>query len=105
MPENGDRLVLNKLQQVQQEVHLVAASLHAGEAAGGIKRMGGVVEGLQDLIGLLAGILVAEGEIDKFNRMLQEILQAWENTDYVQMADLLHYELIPQLEQWERQVN
>ncbi|APC07879.1 hypothetical protein [Neomoorella thermoacetica] len=42
-----------------------------------------------------------EGAVKSFGARLQELQDAWENTDYVFIGDLLTYEFVPMVEEWE----
>lgn len=42
-------------------------------------------------------------QIAGFEQVLKELMETWENEDYVLMADLIEFELIPQLEQVQEQ--
>ena len=104
--QEGETLIFRALQLATEKMQEASASLYAGEVPNGLKLMGGVVDILQELTSLLSCQFTGEaGEIEEFNRVLVEVLQAWANADYVQMADLLAYELVPKLESWKRLLN
>lgn len=54
----------------------------------------------EGLIAALASSKI-EGAVKSFSARLQELQDAWENTDYVLIGDLLTYELVPLMEEWE----
>lgn len=42
-------------------------------------------------------------QIEGFERIIKELMDVWQNEDFVLMADLIEFEMIPQLEQLEDQ--
>lgn len=42
-----------------------------------------------------------QNQIERFDQVLRELLKAWENEDYILISDLLEYELIDVLEDWQ----
>ncbi|SHH20654.1 hypothetical protein SAMN02744040_01216 [Tepidibacter thalassicus DSM 15285] len=69
-----------------------------------------VVEVIQALNDIIEGINITSDiqkekiEISKINEYLMEMVYALENRDYVLIADLLEYEIIPVLENWKDKV-
>lgn len=100
--------VKNEMKKVIQEtVFLIAdivAAIHSGNFQKALDDYVGVVGVLEELINLKINLdvleKVEETEIEVIKSVLNEIVKALENADFVLFGDLLEYELIPILENW-----
>jgi len=68
------------------------------------------MEGIYKLLGIdPESVELASGNAQKFNadliKKLQDVKLALENRDYVGLADLFQYELIPIVQQWQELIN
>lgn len=63
-----------------------------------------IIDGLQWLISAISSTWDIQREkihVSDINEHLAEMVSAFENTDYVLLADLLEYEITPVLKDWE----
>lgn len=62
-----------------------------------------IVTGMQwllDAINVTKDILKEELDIEKFRDTCEEVIEAFENTDTILIADLLEYEILDQISVW-----
>ncbi|CAA7603180.1 Hypothetical protein DEACI_4003 [Acididesulfobacillus acetoxydans] len=78
-----------------------------GEREAGAKRFAETVRGLQWNLSVLANLSAlgpADSDVADINTVgqgvVRPLLAAWENEDFVQLADILEYEAMPWLERW-----
>lgn len=94
------------LPRLQEGAVSVAADFHQGRQAEAFDTMNDLIEGLNWYTEFLRNILTLrprEGEraascLSSLNRILAELVGAWERQDFTLLADLLEYELVPELE-------
>ena len=58
------------------------------------------IEWLSDVMRLTIGVHEKEIELDEINTQLAEIVEAFNNEDYILVADLFEYEILPIIGQW-----
>lgn len=88
------------LPKLSRGLTAITELMRNGNEAEGARFFAQATEGLRWLVGLLTNIsLVKASEIEKFGEDLNTLLTAWENEDYVLIADLLEYEMAPFVEQ------
>lgn len=70
--------------------------------------MSQLIEGLQWLMQAIEGTRDLQGDdyidISGVNPLFNQLTEAFENTDYVLMSDLLEYELTPVMKDWEEKL-
>jgi hypothetical protein len=89
-------------------IHTAVTKYQGGYESEGTKWTVQIADGLNWLIEALT--LTADAQIEKIdisllNPYLLEVNEALENTDYVLLADLLNYEILPILEEWETKLS
>ncbi|MDK2800256.1 MAG: hypothetical protein PWQ70_1875 [Clostridiales bacterium] len=75
----------------------------AGNEYDALEYMKYIIEGLQweiEVLALTRSEIVQDLNPDEINGFLTEMVNALENTDYVLLADLMEYEIMPILEKW-----
>lgn len=89
----------------------IVENLLAGQENVALQGFQELVDGLEWIINVVILTRPAQEEIGikmtdpaGFMSSLNEIIEAFENTDYVLLGDLLNYEAKPILEQWSREL-
>lgn len=80
---------------------------HGGKDVEGSQKIIPVIEDLQQLIEaivLTADVQVQPISVGELQQFGEEIVTAFENQDFVLLADLFEYEVTPILEQWKEQI-
>lgn len=91
------------LPKLSRGLTAIAELIRNGNEVVGARFFAQATEGLRWMAGLLTNIsLVKASEIEKFGDDLNTLLTAWENEDYVLIADLLEYEMAPFVEKANR---
>ncbi|EKQ51132.1 MULTISPECIES: hypothetical protein [unclassified Clostridium] len=90
---------LDKLKKgIEDAVNLI----QEGNEIEGIKNIIPVFEGIEYIsqaINLTREVQEEEIELEDLNAQLREMIEAFENEDYILLGDLLNYELLPILEE------
>lgn len=95
-----DRLILG--------IEEVSKVIQEGNEILGIKKIIPIFDGIEyisNAITLTKGIQKDKIELDDLNEQLNEILEAFENEDYILIGDLLSYELLPVMESIKEKVD
>lgn len=102
----------NYFPQLKTLVQETTRLLQGEDESDGHTSLGSLIEGLQMVAAAWQGIsrfLEIEGQepqdltpaMSGFNGLLKDLLQAQQNVDTIQICDLLEFELIPILDQWQ----
>lgn len=79
----------------------VSRLIQEGNEILGIKKLIPIFDGIEyisNAVSLTKDIQKEKIELDDLNEQLNEILEAFENEDYILIGDLLNYELLPVME-------
>lgn len=86
----------------------VSNLIQVGKEVEGIKELIPVLDGIEyisKIIDLTKEVHVEEINLEELNNQLKEIIDAFENEDYVLLGDLLNYELIPTINNIQEKIN
>lgn len=75
----------------------------SGEEGQAVKMIYDIIDGIEwltDVMRLTVGVHEKKIEIDETNNQLVEIVEAFNNEDYILVADLFEYEILPIIGQW-----
>ena len=92
---------------LKQGLQEVSNLFQSGENYQGAQSIFNVIDGIQwltDALTLTLDILKEKIDISELNGKLSEIVEAFENEDYVLVGDLFQYEVLPILEEWEQNI-
>ncbi|MEF9951692.1 MAG: hypothetical protein RR840_04640 [Clostridium sp.] len=79
------------------------AKIHSGSEGAFLNTIPDIIEGTQWSINAMVAInpfVNGEVNIDKINSIFLEMISAMESGDYILVADMLEYELIPIISSW-----
>jgi hypothetical protein len=80
----------------------------SGQINEGAESVLSIIEGLQWLIDAVTLTVDIQKEpiySSEINEMLNEIVKAFQNEDYILVGDLFEYEIIPVLNKWDKIIN
>ena len=91
------------IEKLQAGIETATTYYRQGELSKAYQLTTAIITGMQwllDAIGVIKDILKEDIEIDTFKDTCGEIIEAFENTDTVLIADLFEYEIKDQLGNW-----
>ena len=89
------------LGKLKKGIENVVDLIQEGNEIEGVKNIIPVFDGIEyisKVINLTKEVQKDEINLDDLNNQLKEIIEAFENEDYILIGDLLNYELLPVLE-------
>jgi uncharacterized protein YicC (UPF0701 family) len=91
------------IENVIAGVNSAVEKFQAGEESEGSNLVAALVDGLDWLFQVIVRTREIQEEpieTDEMNEKLKELIEAFENGDYILVGDLLEYEVLPILESW-----
>ncbi|GEN35036.1 hypothetical protein [Aneurinibacillus danicus] len=101
--ETSCEMIDSLVSRIEQAVTLY----HGGKEAEGSQKIIPIIDDLEQLMQamtLTADVQVEKVEVFVLNDFLTEIVSAFENQDYVLLADLFEYEVSPVLQAWKEKI-
>jgi hypothetical protein len=96
----------NYIPKVLEAINGMVRNFQTDNEQDGIKVFGPFTEGIQwilEALSLTKDLQQESGmdiDITDINNTLKEMLEGWENGDYILISDLLEYEIYPLLKKW-----
>lgn len=89
------------INNIKIETENLVNKINSGEENNAMKLVAQVADGIEWLIGVLrltSDLHKGNISVENMNEKLKEIIEAFENEDYVLIGDLFNYEFLPALE-------
>ncbi len=96
--------------KVMEAIHGIVQNFQTEKEQDGITVFGPFTEGMQWMLQALSLTVPIQQEFDieiaihEIDEPLQEMLDGWENGDYILISDLLEYEIYPTLSKWSEEL-
>ena len=81
----------------------IAEKYHIGDEESANKEMVEAVEGLNwlfEALSLTAEVQIEKVSVAEMKEQLEELVDAFENNDYIALCDVIEYEIVETLEKW-----
>ncbi|MDK2934111.1 MAG: hypothetical protein PWP27_1921 [Clostridiales bacterium] len=100
----------NYLPKVMHAVQSMVSYFQGGSEQQAIEVFGPFTEAMQWLLDAITLTKSMQEEYDihvstqELEDVLPQLLEGWENSDYILISDILEYEILPILEQWQGEI-